>query len=298
MPRRPTHTAVMLTGLLTKALAPLLCLSAAGPALAATTGVDLDFDADTATGPLAELAEISGWFVMAGAVFYVLAIQEGKRRRAYLVTGVVLHTLHFVERWIRLGFIPFAEKHDNIILLGLAVACVSIYVNWHERDDHVTLFAVPLILVFCFLGIMTRRLDSISPFLNSPWFFVHVLLTFTSYGFLAVGAILGVLYVRGRNDRFEVLQYRVMVHGWIIYTAALVAGSIWFYMAYGTYWLWTAKELWATLTWFYVGMYLHARLMRGWKGRPAAVMGTLAFAFTLFTYFGVGTIILSPPTPF
>ncbi len=79
---------------------------------------------------------------------------------------------------------------------------------------------------------------------------------------------------------------------------ARFAGSVWFYMAYGTYWLWTSKEMWISITWLYVGLYLHARLMTRFRGVPAAVMGVLVFGVALFTYFGVGTVIPSPPTQF
>jgi ABC-type transport system involved in cytochrome c biogenesis permease subunit len=247
---------------------------------------------------LNELGELSSWLLLAAAVFYILAIGENARARLYFQAGIGVHVANFIKRGYDLGWIPLAEKHDTISLLALSIALVTYYLVRAEKNDRVLLYGAPLAVVFVFISFLTRRIDGISPFLQTPWFFLHMLTYFLSFGFLAAGSCLGIMYLTGGDERLEAVQYRVMVHGWIVFTISLVLGSIWFFIAYGTYWLWTSKELWSTLTWFYLGMYLHARLMRGWRGRPAAIMGIAGFAFAVFTYFGVGTIIPSPPTLF
>ena len=40
----------------------------------------------------------------------------------------------------------------------------------------------------------------------------------------------------------------------------LVAGGIWGYYAWGTYWLWTPKELWTSILWLFYALWLHLRL--------------------------------------
>ena len=40
------------------------------------------------------------------------------------------------------------------------------------------------------------------------------------------------------------------------------------------------------MTWLIYGSYLHARVVRGWRGERAAWLLILGFAATLFTYFG------------
>jgi ABC-type transport system involved in cytochrome c biogenesis permease subunit len=39
-------------------------------------------------------------------------------------------------------------------------------------------------------------------------------------------------------------------------------------------------------TWLIYGAYLHARVVRGWKGRRAAWLLMAGFAAVLFTFFG------------
>ena len=55
----------------------------------------------------------------------------------------------------------------------------------------------------------------------------------------------------------------------------MIFGGIWAYLAWGTYWLWTPKELWTTIVWFFYSLYLHARLVRGWTGPKVVWMGII-----------------------
>ena len=40
------------------------------------------------------------------------------------------------------------------------------------------------------------------------------------------------------------------------------------------------------MTWLLYGAYLHARVVRGWRGNKAAVLLLAGFGATLLTYFG------------
>jgi len=247
---------------------------------------------------LLELSELSSWLLLAAAILYILAISESPRARLYFYGGMAAHVANFIKRGVDLGWVPLAEKHDTISFMAFSTAVVMLLAYRRRRDDRLFLFGAPVVTALLFVSFLTRRIDGLSPFMKTPWFFLHTGLYFFSIGFFAVGAILAALYVADGEPRYETLQYRTILTGWITYTTAMVAGSIWFFIAYGTYWLWTSREMWSTLTWFYIGLYLHARLTPGFRGKPAAVLGGLGFAVALFSYFGVGTIIPSPPTPF
>jgi len=44
------------------------------------------------------------------------------------------------------------------------------------------------------------------------------------------------------------------------------------------------------ITWFIYATLLHARLMRGWRGKRIAYLSLVGFAAVLFTYFGVNLL--------
>jgi ABC-type transport system involved in cytochrome c biogenesis permease subunit len=73
-----------------------------------------------------------------------------------------------------------------------------------------------------------------------------------------------------------------------VFTAlALATGSIWAHSAWGSYWSWDPKETWSLITWIVYALMLHARAMRGWRGKRMAWLSLVGFASVLFTYLGV-----------
>jgi len=244
------------------------------------------------------LAVLTFFLLLAPAACYIMALMEGRSGRAMMGAGLALHALSIAHRGAVIGWLPLTEKHDNISFMAFAAAIVLWYISRNEKFKDLGRYALPLICAMLFVSLKFHTINSISPFMQTPWFFAHSLFYFISYAFFAMAACLGTHYVVSGDSLYEVLQYRLLSFGWILLSVSLFSGSVWFYFAYGTYWLWTSKEMWISITWLFVGLYLHARLMRPLQGVPAAVMGVLVFGVALFTYFGVGTVIPSPPTQF
>ena len=182
--------------------------------------------------------------------------------------------------------------------MAFVAALVFLYISRQGRFKSLSWYALPLICAMIFVALKFHTINTIGPFMHTYWFYAHTLFYFISYAFFAIAACIGTHYVASGESEYEVLQYRLLSFGWILLSVSLFSGSVWFYLAYGTYWLWTSKEMWISITWLFVGLYLHARLMRPLHGVPAAVIGVLVFGVALFTYFGVGTVIPSPPTQF
>jgi ABC-type uncharacterized transport system permease subunit len=243
------------------------------------------------------LSLLTIFLLLIPAALYVMGLMEGKKGYYFFLSGVFFHILSILQRGLVIGGIPLTEKHDNISFMAFSMALAYWYF-YRKGVKDIGITALPLISVFMCIALAFKPIDTVSPFLRSPWFYVHIFFYFIGYGFFGISACIGLHYIINGKGEYEMLQYKGSIHGWIIFTIALVAGSIWFFMAYGTYWLWTSKELWITLVWFYYGLYLHARLIKGLSGRPAAALGCVGFALALFAYFGVGAIIPSPPTQF
>jgi cytochrome c-type biogenesis protein CcsB len=82
------------------------------------------------------------------------------------------------------------------------------------------------------------------------------------------------------------IGYRAVVVGFPFLTLTIILGAVWAQTAWGTYWSWDPKETASLFTWLIYGAYLHARVMRGWRGSRAAWLLVLGFLATLLTYFG------------
>lgn len=232
------------------------------------------------------------------AVLYSMGLMEGKKGRVFFLAGLLSHALVLTLRGVALGTLPVTEKHDTISVMSFSTAALYLFVTRKALLKELSLLAMPLSAVIMVIAVFHTPVNTISPLFDTPWFYFHSLLFFLSYGFFGISFCLGLLYLAGMDSSCELLQYRTALAGWVLYTLSLAAGSVWFYIAYGTYWIWTSRELWAALSWFFFSLYLHARMLKGMRNRPAAVLGVLGYAVVLFAYFGVGTVIPSPPTQF
>ncbi len=88
------------------------------------------------------------------------------------------------------------------------------------------------------------------------------------------------------------LTYKIIAIGFPIFTlGGLIFGAIWADQAWGVYWSWDPKETWSLITWFVYAFYLHARLMRGWRGKKVAVVAVVGFVTVVFTYLGVNLLL-------
>ena len=150
------------------------------------------------------------------------------------------------------------------------------------------------------------------PALHSYWLVIHVLGAMIAGSAFLVGAAASVLFlVKSRAERLtpvdqqtgflwrippsaaiDKVAYRVHAFAFPIWTfAALIAGPIWAQYAWGKYWGWDPKEVWAFITWVVYACYLHARATAGWKGKGAAIIALVGFACFLFNFVGVNLFI-------
>jgi ABC-type transport system involved in cytochrome c biogenesis permease subunit len=153
---------------------------------------------------------------------------------------------------------------------------------------------MPLILLLLAGSLASPAMPgALPPVLKTIWFELHVILSFMSYALFAIGSVFGILSFYRNEERAENNQYRSLLLGYVLFSTAMIFGGIWAYLAWGTYWLWTPKELWTTIVWFFYSLYLHARLVRGWTGPKVVWMGIIGFVIVMFTYAGVGLLMKS-----
>lgn len=213
----------------------------------------------------------------------------------FILPALGLHTVLIAGTALRYGRIPLIGMSETLGFLAFSIGVLLLITAWKRGRDLSTMLIIPFILL-----LLLGRASSppslpgpLPPVLNTIWFELHVILSFVAYALFGLGAASGVLALVKHDQTAERDQYRSLLLGYVLFSAAMIFGGIWAYYAWGTYWLWTPKELWTTIVWFFYSLYLHARLVRGWAGPKVVWMGIVGFIIVLFTYAGVGLLMKS-----
>jgi cytochrome c-type biogenesis protein CcsB len=225
------------------------------------------------------------------------------------VLGTVVLTLGVLTRGLAAQRVPWGNMYEFAttgLLLGLLVYLVLVQVaqvQW--LGMWVTGFAV-IVLGLAFTVYVPA--GPLVPALRSYWLVLHVSAAAIAGGAFLVGAGASALFlVKERAERrtavgqrtgylwrlppsatMDRVAHRVHAFAFPIWTfAALIAGPIWAQYAWGRYWGWDPKEVWAFITWVVYAAYLHARATAGWRGRGAAILALIGFATFVFNFIGI-----------
>ncbi len=209
--------------------------------------------------------------------------------------GFLVHVGYLVYRGLTLGRLPLVGVHDTVSFLATSIMAFGIAVDQAQGRRQWVLRAVTgLALVFTLAALFQApHTKPLPPVLKTYWFELHVALSFMSYALFAVAAIMGIKFLRTGEAEDERLEYKIVFVGYALFSISMIFGGVWAYLAWGTYWLWTPKELWTSLLWLYYGLYLHLRYFTRWQGKPIAIMGVVGFGVVMFTYLGVSLLMKS-----
>jgi ABC-type transport system involved in cytochrome c biogenesis permease subunit len=233
------------------------------------------------------------WLLLGSVACYLF----GSFRRALLVAGLVIELAYLALRGFTLGRLPLIGPHDTLVFFSTAIVLMAIPFLLAPPLREAGRFSWPVGFTAALFTLLALPFPSFTmplpPILNTIWFELHVALAFFAYALFAIGALLGALFL-ARNERPLLdLQYRAALVGYSFFSASMVTGGVWGYYAWGTYWLWTPKEIWTTILWLFYSLYLHLRLKGAQWERLVAWGGIAGFLVTLFTYLGVSMLMKS-----
>lgn len=213
--------------------------------------------------------------------------------RLFLAAGVLCQAVMIAARWRAGDHFPVTGLFETLHFLAFWVAGITLYfeLRYGARSYNPAGVALTL-LALAAASFGPKKIFPLTPSLDTPLFFIHVAASFAAYGLWGAGAILG-LYEMGtrqpsERERWRRMQDESLYLGYILFTWCMLAGSLWAYLAWGSYWTWKIKGLWSYILWFYYSGVLHVRRNPRWQGWPADVLALAGFALVLFTYLGLG----------
>ncbi|WP_328527719.1 c-type cytochrome biogenesis protein CcsB [Nocardioides sp. NBC_00368] len=228
-------------------------------------------------------------------------------RLSLLLTGiaVVCHFGALVARGMAAdpNRVPWGNMYEFTISGSFVVAAA--YVVLHRRLK--LAWMAPWVLGFTVVVLMLAVVGLYEPVaplteaLNSYWLVIHVIAAIIATGGFTLGGIAAVAYLLKSRfpdaallarvpelDALDRVSYRIHAFAFPVWTfGVLISGPIWAHEAWGSYWNWDPKEVWAFITWVVYAGYLHARATAGWKGKKAAIVALIGLATLWFNFIGI-----------
>lgn len=212
--------------------------------------------------------------------------------------GVLVHAVTLISTALLGVSLPGFPEALSAASLGVMVAYVFVS---GERTRVLGLFLTPLatVLLGTSLVVPGHRIEAASGMSTSPWLPVHIGLIFAGLGGFALAFAVGCAYLFVRNrlkqkkigglvrfpslELLDRIQFRATLSGFVFLTLGIAAGGAWAAASLEPTWTWEPKVLLTILIWAWYAMALQLRLVRGWRGRWAALFSIVGFVAVVFS---------------
>jgi ABC-type transport system involved in cytochrome c biogenesis permease subunit len=260
------------------------------------------------------MAEMSIVWLRVAAGLYSLGLVDSiltiMRRRAgifrvalgALALAAVFHLVSIVEQGVTIGHFPASGFYESMSLCAFLITLLFLFIYWRYRLESLSVFIFPLVFVMTLVASLGRPVAaSLSQTVRDAWLMVHVVLVLLGYAALLFTAVAAILYLMQERElkrkkprsfyhrlpplgTLDDLITRFMGLGFVLITLAVIVGSIWAFVQFGTRWVADPKIAISLFTWaIYLAM-VFLRISAGWRGRKAAVMVITALGCSALTW--------------
>lgn len=231
---------------------------------------------------------------VAGLLYLLKSINPKKKSKSRFWMEAVLYFGVLV-----VGFIL-----ATLIFKGFGYEADFTYIDTKDAEAKIT-YNMPAVFGMNDYTLLTD--DVMEPLVEMPavinakklttvfWAFIFGTVIYLLVRLVARRRILDMLHPLVQKVNLNLLDevgYRSVLIGFPVFTlGALVFAMIWAQEAWGRYWGWDPKEVWALITWLFYAAYLHLRLSKGWEGKKSAWLAVIGFAIILFNLIVVNLVI-------
>ncbi len=238
-------------------------------------------------------------------LFYSVFKPKATLKKVYLVLfslvvfGFVLHTIGLGLRWYVSGRAPWSNGYESMIYIAWTSTLAGILFTRKSFGGlAATMVLAATILFVSTLSFLDPEITPLVPVLKSYWLTIHVSLEAGSYGFLMLGAIIGLINLilmifltESNKTRIKRIVQEMshiseltLIGGLFMVSVGTYLGGVWANESWGRYWGWDAKETWALVTILVYAFILHMRLIPKLTG---------LFAYNVATIFGLASVIMT-----
>lgn len=237
------------------------------------------------------------YFVPATVLFLMIAVRnlfKGTSMKSVLIPSVIallIYSSFIIGLWLYLGRPPMRTMGETRLLYSFFLIAVGL-VTWLRSKYRVLLaFSYLLSVVFMCLNLFKPEIHEkeLMPALNSPWFVPHVVVYMIAYASIACAFVLSLIQLFGikrfQNESLIFHCDKLVYEGIGLLTIGMMMGALWAKQAWGDYWSWDPKEVWAAITWIMGLIYIHYRLRKRESLKtPCLIIVVLFLSFQVCWY--------------
>ncbi len=216
-----------------------------------------------------------------------------------VILGFVFHTIGLGLRWYISGRAPWSNGYESMIYIAWTTTLAGLLFTRKSFGGlAATMMLAATILLVAMLSYLDPEITPLVPVLKSYWLTIHVSLEAGSYGFLMLGAFIGIInlllmiFMTEKNkDRVKriiqemsYISELTLIGGLFMVSIGTYLGGVWANESWGRYWGWDAKETWALVTILVYAFILHMRIIPKLFG---------LFSYNVATIFGLATVIMT-----
>jgi len=259
--------------------------------------------------------------IFAANLAYFLALWKNsqflyKCANVFVWTASIFGTVGMFARWYEsylispdVGHIPISNLYEVFILFCLMSLVLYAYYEQKFKTPSLGAFVLPIItsaniFILWYASKGSQEIQPLVPALQSWWMKIHVPANFIGYASFALAAMTAIAYIiKYKNPNLSLSQklpslevidnmmYKSIALGFAFFTLATILGALWAAEAWGGYWSWDPKEVWALIVWLNYAAWLHMRLVSGWKGTTLAWWALIGLLITTFAFLGVNMFL-------
>lgn len=220
-----------------------------------------------------------------------------------MIGAFIYHGVGLGMRWYVSGHAPWSDGYEAVIFIAWASLIAGLL---FARKNH-TVLAVTAILAFFMIlitemNLLDPEISPLEPVLKSYWLMIHVAIITSSYGFLGLGAIIGLLnmvlynfrtYKNGSritaniNELSYVSEITMEIGLFLLFNGTFL-GGVWANESWGRYWGWDPKETWALVSVLVYSVLLHLRFIPKLSDKLTFNIASFwAYSAIIFTFLGV-----------
>lgn len=249
---------------------------------------------------MAAAALLSSWIALLGE-----AGMSWSRRLANLLAGLIGAVLVIL---VLVGLAVGWPWGLIIPLIGIAVGSITILMMTNRLGTAArgslgmgaALFGCLIIFAQILLEYhdINAFISPAMPILSEFWLRVHTSCIIASYGLIALGGLMSLVYLimrlwlpwnDPRSEAWDRTTFAIDAVAMLVLWIGLVLGAVWAAVSWGRPWGWDPKEVFALLTWVvYIGL-IHLRVATPpqKRGIATAVVAIAAFIVMVFNWYWV-----------